>query len=219
MGKKTPQSKGAKKKSVVVYTAVIGSRDKLRTDIPCFTTDMGFMDDRMNAKIFKILPHKFFYADFSIWVDANIYLDLPYWDKRNAEDRAIELLGDADIAVFKHRSRTNIYEEADAIKFYYPEYTPLIDEQVKDYSKMGVPTDLPFPQCGVIIRRHCPIVDAFNEAWWAEICRYSPRDQMSFPVVAANFPDLKINYLEQETAHPQNPGMKDKQLFRIIDHL
>ena len=39
-------------------------------------------------------------------------------------------------------------------------------------------------------------MNAFNEAWWAEICRWSYRDQVSFPYVLSKFPNLKISFVQ-----------------------
>jgi len=36
---------------------------------------------------------------------------------------------------------------------------------------------------GVLIRKHTDRVKRLNERWWAEICRGSLRDQISFPFV------------------------------------
>jgi hypothetical protein len=202
MGKKTSKSEGVKPETIVAYTAVVGSRDKTREDIPCFTADMGFREPVMNAKIYKALPHKFFHADISIWMDGNIFLAVP-------KEKVVELLGDADLAVFKHTARKNIYEEVEAIKYYYPRYTELVDAQAEAYRKMGVPDTLPLAECPVLIRRHNDTTAMFNEMWWAEICRYSPRDQLSFPVVAANLP-IKINYIDG--------GIYTHPYFKRIDH-
>jgi hypothetical protein len=166
---------------------------------------MGFISPTMNAKIYKVLPHKFFHSDISIWIDGNFFLTV---DK----EKVAELLGDNDIAVFKHASRTNIYEEVEAIKHYYPRLTELVEEQGRIYKEMGVPDTLPLAECPVLIRRHNPIMEAFNEAWWAEICRFSPRDQLSFPVVVANFPALKIKYVDNEG------GVYTHPYFKRIDH-
>ena len=49
---------------------------------------------------------------------------------------------------------------------------------------------------GAIIRRNVPTVNQFNEAWWAEICRWGQRDQLSLPVVLARFPELRLKPIE-----------------------
>jgi hypothetical protein len=167
---------------------------------------MGFRSDVMNAKIYKILPHKFFHKEFSIWIDGNWFLTVH-------PDKLVGLLGDADLAVFKHASRQNIYEEAEAIKVYYPQYNELVDEQIGFYRRIGADESLPLAECSLLIRRHSPIMDAFNEAWWADICRFSPRDQLSFPVTVANFPDLKVKYID----HPG--GLYTHPYLKRIDHL
>jgi hypothetical protein len=190
---------------IIAYTAVLGDRDKPRTDIPCFTVDMGFRQPVMNAKIFKILPHKFFHADISIWIDGNIFLNV-------SKEEVAKLLGDNDLAVLKHTARKNIYEEAEAIKQFYPRYTELVDEQIKCYREMGVPETLPLAECPLLIRRHNDMTAMFNEAWWAEICRFSPRDQLSFPVTVANFPDLKVKYID----YPG--GIYTHPYFKRLDH-
>jgi len=50
---------------------------------------------------------------------------------------------------------------------------------------------------GFIIRRHIPIVEQFNEAWWSEICRWGQRDQLSLPVILKRFPELKVNRINE----------------------
>jgi hypothetical protein len=166
---------------------------------------MGFREPIMSAKIFKILPHKFFPAGISIWLDGNIFLNV-------AKEAAAELLEGNDMAVFRHACRKDVYEEAEAIKHYYPKWSDLVDEQIDIYRKMGVPNTLPLAECPVLIRKHSPLMDAFNEAWWAEICRFSPRDQLSFPITVANFPELKVKYIE-------NPGgIYTHPFFKRINH-
>ena len=60
-----------------IYTAIVGGKDPIRTDIKCFTDYDQFRRPVMNAKIFKILSHKFIDTDLSIWVDGNIKLLIP----------------------------------------------------------------------------------------------------------------------------------------------
>lgn len=191
---------------IKAYTAIVGDFDKPRYDVKCFTDKMGFVLDVMNAKIYKALPHKFINADVSIWLDGNIYLN-------TEKEKVAELLGDYDMAVFKHPSRTNVYEEAEAIKYFYPSefIKEQVDYQIACYKEAGVPTDIPMAECGMIIRQHNDIVQAFNEAWWAEICRFSFRDQLSFPVVASMFPTIRIKYLDD--------NVRTHEFFRYIPHL
>jgi hypothetical protein len=54
-----------------------------------------------------------------------------------------------------------------------------IIEQAKHYEDIGFPKDIGMLQGGFIIRRNNVRTRRFNEAWWADYCRYSRRDQLS----------------------------------------
>ena len=172
----------------MIYTAITNGKDTQRTDIKCFTDYDQFRRPVMNAKIFKILSHKFIDTDISVWVDGNIQLLIP-------EDEFIkEFLGDADIGVWKHFDRDCVYDEAPATIGLGGDYTHKIQEQVDYYHSQGFPEHAGLAECNVIVRRHIDEVKRFNEAWWAEICRWSCRDQIAFPYVLKDFPNLKVKY-------------------------
>lgn len=162
--------------SVVVYTAVIGNRDKLRNDISCLTGYDRFADPRMNAKIYKVLAHRFINSDFSIWVDANVRLNV-------FPQTLVEMMGPtADCAVFRHCERKNIYEEGAFIITRRKDTALVVNEQLANYRRAGwVKPDL--GMCFLIVRRHTEDMARRNEQWWADICRYSVRDQISFPPI------------------------------------
>jgi hypothetical protein len=141
-----------------------------------------FKEPRRNAKIHKVLPHLYVDTDISIWLDANISLNV------SPEELVKLWLGDDDIAVCKHFERTCIYEEGEVCKTYQLDDPRLIDEQMSRYKKNGYPENNGLAECGVIIRRHTPQINRLNEKWWAEICRGSSRDQLSF---AYCFPEYK----------------------------
>ena len=153
----------------------------------------------MNAKIYKILPWLWVDCDISIWVDGNIF---PLVDNDRLVD---EFLGDADMALFKHSDRTKLQDEAVAAKGLYDnnDYKKRIDEQMEAYR--GLTGDL--AECGFIIRRHNDKVKKFCQEWWAHICRYSERDQISYPVIKK---DLKINYI--------NGNIRKHPYFKYIPH-
>jgi hypothetical protein len=172
---------------IEIYTSITGEKDVHRKDIMVFPDYKKFNNPVMNAKIYKILSHKYLDNEITIWLDGNIYLLV------TAEKMVEEWLGDADMAVFEHNHRWTMYQEVEVIRKMFksrPWIYNEANEQIKNYP------DLPLSMCGMIIRRHTPIVERFNEAWWAEICRYGQRDQLSFPVVLKRFPDLKVNYVK-----------------------
>lgn len=181
----------------VIYTAITNAKDTLIEDgafgqTPRFafldyqpqktgwsilpTCDL-FLDPNRNAKIHKVLAHQYFNVDYSLWLDGNIVLDVPI------ETLIEEHLGEADICVFSHYGRKDIYQEAEAVKRLGLDNVDVVDNQVKRYQDEGVEENSGLYECPVILRRHNRATEAFNNAWWSEICRYSRRDQISFPYV------------------------------------
>jgi hypothetical protein len=179
---------------IEVYTSITGDKDAVRDDIKRFPDYDKFKNPVMNAKVYKILSHKYLDADITIWLDGNIYLLVP------PEQVVEEWLGDADMAVFKHNHRWLLYKEVEILNQMFKDRTPWvkdeINKQIEHYYSIGIPRETKLSMCGMIIRRNSPIVNQFNEAWWAEICRWSQRDQLSFPVVVGRFPELKVNYVK-----------------------
>lgn len=177
---------------IVTYTAITGEKDEPRDDIKVFSGFTKFKSEVLNAKIYKAMPHKFLDCDISIWVDGNIFPNVP------PEQLVEEWLGDADIALFKHPHRESIQWEMKWIEFQFRNHkdAPALkdaEEQMEHYRQIKFPRKTGVFNCGFIIRRHTPLVNRFNEAWWSEITRWSERDQLSFPVIRREFPELKIN--------------------------
>lgn len=181
-------------KNIICYSAITNFKDKPRNDIQVFSEYNKFVSPVMNAKIYKILPHKYLNCDISVWLDGNIFLNMPI--KQFVE----KYLGDADIAVFQHNHSPNIDYEMKWIKYVWRSRNRRVYEetikQVEHYKKLGLTDGVKMAMCSLIIRRHIQIVNNFNEAWWAEICSWSQRDQLSFPIVLKQFPELKINYIQ-----------------------
>lgn len=183
-----------KDKDITVYTSVIGGFDKLIEDQNTQganfiayseqTSDTWeivkpydkFKDDRRNSRIAKIMPHMFINTKYSIYIDGNIKLKVP------AQQLIDEYLKDKDIAVFRHMGRDCVYQEAEACVALGKGSLEDISKQVTAYAKTGRPYHAGLCECGVIIRRHTPEIEAMNEKWWAHYCKYSERDQISFPI-------------------------------------
>jgi hypothetical protein len=197
-----------KKSEAVVYTAISTGYDSLKPLPPTLVADKSvafvgdgprvqgwqleplhdaFDDPCRNAKIHKILPHRYFPdADYSLWIDGSVAIGY-----KGTMGSLIELLlGDDDLAVFKHRTRRCIFEEALACIRLRKDDPDLIFQQMSRYSREGYPRHAGLAECCVLLRRHTPEMNAFNEAWWEEICKGSKRDQLSFNYVARkmNFP-------------------------------
>ena len=177
-----------------IYTANIGDYDPPRKD-DVLTLSQGklFKEDVRNARCYKILSHKYFpNEDITIWLDANIHLK---------EDTASFLdwfLGDNDIATWEHPYRDCVYDEANELirLSNHPKFAFRHDfqEQLEHLKETGYPKNNGLAETNVLVRRNTPEVNRFNEAWFAELCRYSHRDQLSFNPIINQFPLLKVKY-------------------------
>jgi len=199
-----------KKKDIVIYTAIFGEKDKLikpkfvpkNCDFICFTdSDFNssiwkvkkvkpiFKDPVRNARMYKILPHKFLSEyNCSIWIDGNMIV------KGDINELIEGYLSKYNLAIYDHKqlpdSRGCIYEEAEALikmakKGKYKDDPNIIRKQVEKYKKEGYPANNGLVSSMVILRRHNePDVIKTMEDWWEEIKKHSRRDQLSFNYVA-----------------------------------
>lgn len=195
---------------ITVYTCATNSRDSLREDqcaedarfVAYVDREPGqggvweyrpasqlFDSPRRNARTHKILAHQFIDTAYSIWMDANVALRAP------ARELVDAYLGDADIAVFWHRSRWCTYKEAERCRLLGLDRPDIIDEQIQAYEQAGLARGLGLAETTVVIRRHTDDIQKFNNAWWSEICRHSLRDQISFMYVAQRS-GVKVNYIK-----------------------
>lgn len=172
------------------YSSLCGNIDIPRIDDTLMIKFDKFKDDRMNARACKILSHKFVKCDISIWVDANIYTQVP------DETMVKEMLKDYDVVFFKHTHRDCVYDEIAACKILNKE----TDESLKEY--LDFLRDEKYPEhnglmeTGCIIRRHNERVIEMNNMWWAELTRYSKRDQISLPYVLSKLPNLNYGVID-----------------------
>lgn len=138
----------------------------------------NFVSSRRNSRMHKILIHQYVDTEYSLWMDANVALRVP------AEQLIDEWLGDHDIAMFKHRIRDCIYDEAEVCSNLRLDDPSLISRQTDAYMLRGFPRNAGLGEASVILRRHTKAVETFNNAWWSEYCRYAVRDQISLMVAA-----------------------------------
>lgn len=141
-----------------------------------------FKDPTRNAKIHKVLIHKYTNGT-TLWIDGNVAVKIE-------PEKLLEWLKGYDIAVFEHFERNVPMAEIDACLKSRKGDPDKLEEQRKEAK--GV-TGL--WECNMILRRDNKKVRTFNEAWWTEICRYSKRDQISFAYLMNRF-NLKVNTLE-----------------------
>lgn len=213
------------KKDITVYTSIAGGFDGLREDqiignadyvafvdipVTSYVWDIRkiypkFIDPVLEAKIFKVLPWQFIDTEYSIWMDGCIAIKC---DPKVLIDK---FLKDADIAIYPHASRDDIYDEyivdldyrrAEPAQFRYA--------QREKYIREGIPKKTGLWECGIILRRHTEAVKRLCETWWAEITAFTSSDQCSFLYSTLKH-GIKIN--------PLSPGnMYVNPYFHRVGH-
>lgn len=177
--------------TTVVYSAIVGDRATARTDVSCFGNDEIFQRPVMEAKRYKILPHLFVDADVSIWVDGNISLRVP------PQTIIDDMLGDADMALFRHPYRRTVWDEFATLKDDPRFAIPYLQRQLKGqrdaYLVAGLPTDAVPYECNFLVRRNNARVNRLMESWWSQICRWQWRDQVSLPFVLWKCGDVSVS--------------------------
>lgn len=140
-----------------------------------FTSDERF-SNRRKAKIYKITPELFLPGyDYYFWVDATHDVVV------NPQEIIDEFLKESCLAVFNHRERHCAYQEANEIIKLNYDHIYNVTNQIKEYQKLNFPFDFGLFELPVIVRKNCAETTAFNLMWWEQICKYSSRDQISFP--------------------------------------
>ena len=163
---------------IKVYSSITDNVDPIRTDVQLFSDYDRFKEPRLNAKIYKILPHLFFDTGWSIWVDGNVLL-------HKSPEEYVNMVKKSgfEIGVFRHPRRNCIYVEAELCGRRNLDDPKIIEAQMQRYRQGGYKENAGLAWCGLIIRKHTANINRLNEKWWAEICTGSVRDQISFPYV------------------------------------
>lgn len=171
-----------------------------------------FKDPRLNAKMPKIMPHLFTREPVTIWLDGNISTTF----SEDAILRELDWNGlDADMLIFRHPYRTTLEEEINELVVTDKEdkkklhaFAEWCDgngfdlKKMRSYQHRGPQWHLPLTlaECGLIVRdsRHS-VMEQFAWLWWSLICRFSARDQLTFPIAVAMLQsqrDLKVHYID-----------------------
>jgi hypothetical protein len=217
-------------RSIVVYTAIAGAYDWLKeppdhvvqaVDCVAFldqvsrpsqaggsawkieSLPMTDADPCRVAKAPKVLPHLFFPDKrYSLWIDGSVSIEFPF----SVAELIERYLAGADLCVFQHRLRNCLYQEAIECSRRHLDDPSLIEAQVQRYRQGGYPAEAGLVEATVLLRRHTPVVNAFDEAWWEEITRGSRRDQISFNYVARQV-GLEYNVFGMQLRRKVNNGL------------
>jgi hypothetical protein len=174
---------------IVEYSINVGCYDPKRDDIKMADKRVQiFKNDARESRLIKMLAHRIYPdAEYSIYWDANKKgLGL------SAEMIIERYLGKADICIQRNPRKLLADEfEAAVTRVNNPAEINIIELQRAAYLKAGF-GNLPVYGYQPLIRRHNAKVNAFFEDWWCELCLYSYRDQLSFPVVLVRHPEIKV---------------------------
>ncbi len=208
----------------VIYTAIFGDKDNLiepefvpeNCDFVCFTdqdfqssiwqvkkVEPKFEDPVRNARMYKILPHKFLSEyEYSVWVDGNLVV------KGDINKLINKYLQKNNLAIFDHNQHTKRWKKLFWVKntedcrdCIYDEYEYLLDryeklgiykddpelmkKQIEKYKKENYPENNGLAVTMIILRKHNEKdITKTMENWWSEIKNHSRRDQLSFNFVA-----------------------------------
>lgn len=162
---------------ITLYTVITNGKDKYIEQyypIVRFVDAYDkFKDSRRNSRIQKIMPHKYIDSEYTIYIDGNMKLLI------SPEEVIKRYMDGYDMALFNHGVRDCIYDEAIECAKLKLDDTEVIIEQAKYYEDNEYAKHKGLLQGGFIVRRNNACTQAFNEAWWADYCRFSRRDQLS----------------------------------------
>jgi hypothetical protein len=135
-----------------------------------------FDDPCRNVLHHKILAHRYFpQAHCTLWIDPSVQIisciSLRRWLARALATRPL--------AAFPHLNHNCCYQEAaDCIQLRL-DSSLVIDRQMSKYHARKHPQKSGLLDTKVVLRRHTPAVNRFNNLWHAEVRRYSRCDELS----------------------------------------
>lgn len=134
--------------------------------------------NRRNAKIFKILPQLFLPKyDYFFWVDVTHDVLV------NPQEIIDEYLVENDMAVFNHRERDCVYNEANAIRKAKKDDDYLLDIHLEFLRDEKMPYEYGLFELPAFVRKNNDRMTEMSLCWWEQICAFCSRDQLSLPYV------------------------------------
>lgn len=132
--------------------------------------------NRRNAKPYKIISALMFpQYEYIIWEDGNHQL------KKDPQTIIDEYGSDVDLFLFKHPDRKCTYQEMSACAQWQLDHRENLENQFKFYKHIGMPNDFGLFEMSTFIVKTSDVVKELQLMWWEQLCRFSSRDQISFP--------------------------------------
>ncbi len=135
------------------------------------------MDSLSQARYIKTHPHEFFQDyDYTMFIDGNVRIAcdiMPLVYSMIANNKII--------AIHNHQVRDCIYDEAKAIYAAGKASIGELRAQLNDYKKSEFPKHFGLFETNIVIRKQNDekCIKIMN-TWWAEMEKFTKRDQMSF---------------------------------------
>lgn len=182
---------------ICIYTVNIGDYDVLRqpirrvpgadyylvTDDPAQSLP-GYKTIQVNVTInqggiktqrhYKIFPYLLLPG-----YDVYVYYDASYQIIGNLGDMISRFKG--GFAVQPHPTRDCIYQEGQQIVKLGKASHKAVNEQLEEYAQLGIPPKFGLQATGIIIRDASKETKDLCAAWWAEVEKYTHRDQLGLP--------------------------------------
>ena len=207
----------------VVYTAVVGGYDILRSPefVPKNCDFVVFSDQSFKSEGWKILPLNYDHPDpvrasrhaklhphlyfpeyqHSIWLDANIGM------RGDISNFLAALSPASPVAAFVHPSGNCIFDEGEGYIRRFSDGDAKIEQQLMRYRAAGCPRSAGLWETSVLARRHHdPACIKLMAEWWREIETGSSLDQISLPV-AAGRRSVSIASLDFPGLHARNHSL------------
>lgn len=194
------------------YLVTDGSAEKALTALPApfhwLPARYSDPNPRRTARFVKTHPHFYLNGyDYSVWIDANI---VPLGRVRPLVNELVE--SGADLGLIAHTVRSSWKQEAMECARIKADSPELLMEQVEYYSSINLPEQELIETNIMVSNLKNPEVLRFYAHWWAEICRFSLRDQVSINAALAKC-ELKIHYIV-----PKGRSVRDFPGFLIFSH-
>jgi hypothetical protein len=132
---------------------------------------------RLAAKRPKARPDLYTDCESSLWIDGSVHI---------RDDTFIEharaLLVEHELVLTDHpEERDCLYQEAEHCRDWTKYRDEPLSAQVATYRSEGMPEHFGLWAAGTIARRHTGRMQAFGDAWLAEMERWTIQDQVSLP--------------------------------------
>ena len=173
-----------------IYTACFGNYDSERLSADKifnesnnpFDGSSEHLSPRLMAKLYKVVNP----FNYDIWIDSSVDI---------LDRKGFEKLFHGDLCVFKHPFNKTVRDE---IKSCY-DAGYINDKQVKNIENLYKSANMTVDDTSVYasgIMYRTKRAQEFNRLWWQLICLYSYRDQLTFPFVVSQFPDLDFRVID-----------------------